>query len=147
MAYPAVNHRLGNCQSFNSTIPASGGILHLDGLRREAQSAWGKDRMLFGFYCQPHGAVVGFSAVLLVCSTVVVAEPVMLKSPPAACWAPADLAHKSGDEIARRDVAEAFLDAPRRSLATFSPKSQQRGVIRRVNPPRQEAHRANLRFM
>jgi peptidoglycan-N-acetylglucosamine deacetylase len=53
---------------------------------------------------------------------------------PQACWAPADLAHHSGEERVQRGVRQAHVPAPARTLAEYSPLSQH-GPIRRVKLP------------
>ncbi len=53
---------------------------------------------------------------------------------PLACWAPSDLAHRSGDERVRKGVIQARIAAPQRVLAEYSPLPQ-RGAVRRVKLP------------
>jgi peptidoglycan-N-acetylglucosamine deacetylase len=53
---------------------------------------------------------------------------------PAACWAPSDLAHRSGDEHVRKGVMQARIAAPKRALANYSALPQ-RGAVRRVTLP------------
>jgi peptidoglycan-N-acetylglucosamine deacetylase len=51
-----------------------------------------------------------------------------------ACWAPSDLVHRKGDERVQREVAQARIAAPKRTLAEYSPVTP-RGAIRRVQLP------------
>ena len=51
-----------------------------------------------------------------------------------ACWAPGDLVHRQGEERVQRDVAQARITAPKRTLAEYSPVAM-RGAIRRVQLP------------
>src|SRR6185295_2283430 len=51
-----------------------------------------------------------------------------------ACWAPGDLVHRQGEERVQRDVPQAHVTAPKRTLTEYSPVAA-RGAIRRVQLP------------
>jgi peptidoglycan/xylan/chitin deacetylase (PgdA/CDA1 family) len=53
---------------------------------------------------------------------------------PPACWAPGDLAHRSGEERVQKGVKQARIAPPQRVLADYSPLPQ-RGAVRRVKLP------------
>jgi peptidoglycan/xylan/chitin deacetylase (PgdA/CDA1 family) len=52
----------------------------------------------------------------------------------AACWTPAELAHRPGEEKIQKKIKNASIAPPQRALASYSP-APQRGIVRRVKLP------------
>jgi len=52
----------------------------------------------------------------------------------AACWTPAELLHRPGEEKIQKKIKNASIAPPQRALAPYSPATQ-RGIVRRVKLP------------